>query len=71
MHEVTGPPSSSRPAHAARPPARAGRLAVGILAAAAVMTAIGVGVGVLLKSAVPASSIPTRAELITVTPARP
>ena len=67
-HEVTGSP---RPyaAHAARPAARTGVLVTALLVAALVITAVGVGVGALVKSAGPSPSTPTSARLITVTEA--
>lgn len=67
-HEVTGSP---RPyaAHAARPSARTGVLVTALLVAALVITAVGVGVGALVKSAGSSPSTPTSARLITVTEA--
>jgi len=67
-HEVTGSP---RPyaAHAARPAARTSVLVTALLVGALVISAVGVGVGALVKSAGPAPSTPTSARLITVTDA--
>jgi len=65
-HEVTGPPPMGA-AHAARPPVRSGPVVIGI-ASALVITAIALGVGTLVMAAGSATSTPTSAGLITITP---
>jgi len=69
-HEVTGSP---RPyaAHAARPAARTGVLVTSLLLAGLMLTAVGVVIAALVKSAGSAPSTPTSARLITVTEAIP
>ncbi|MBJ7400836.1 hypothetical protein [Mycolicibacterium sp.] len=66
-HEVTGLPPV-RAAHAARPPVATGPVVIGI-ASALVITAVALGVGILVTSAGPSTSTPTSARLITITPA--
>jgi len=65
-HEVTGPPLV-RAAHAARPPVPTRPMVIGIVSALAII-AVALGVGILVTAAEPATSTPTSARLITVTP---
>lgn len=66
-HTVTGPPP--RPAaHFARPPMPPAHLLATTAAAAIVLALIGLGLWALLASGGPATSTPTSAQLITVTP---
>lgn len=66
-HTVTGPPSRQA-AHAARPPMPTARL-LGITGVAATLLGLlGLGLWALLASGGPATSTPTSAQLITVTP---
>ena len=69
-HRATGRPSR-RPAHAARPMAGTGRLLLGGAAAAALLIALAAGTSILLQSGGPATSTPTSARLITVSPTVP
>ena len=69
-HRVTRQPSR-RPAHAARPTAATGRLLLGAAAAAALLIALAAGTSILLQSGEPATSTPTSARLITVSPTVP
>lgn len=67
-HTVTGPPAARRAVHAARPPVRPARLVAGVAAFAALLAALGVGTAACLTTLAPATSTPTSARSITVTP---
>ena len=66
-HTVTGAPGCVA-AHAARPPVRAGRVVLGVVGVATALAALGLAAAACLGTLDPASSTPTSAQSITVTP---
>jgi len=69
-HTVTGSAKLRRPAHADRTALAPGRVLAGVLGAAVVLSAVGLGAAACLATLGPSTSTPPSAESITVTPTR-